>query len=354
MQKQGAAQGSGLKDKLILIATFAAMVLIIISYAPAMHAATEGFTLWVTAVMPGLFPFFVCSHVVVNGLSSGRRGGLAGMFMLSAVSGAPGGARLAASLYGDDPNMDIIVAGTNMLSPMFIAGTLSYTVLNEPACAIPIAIGHYISALCVTLVGRYVFKAKPAALPFATCGRDFLGSLGEGIKQGFSSSLLVCGTIVFFMVLTTVLESAGLTGIMARPFVMLGADYNAVRALILAVLEVSTGINALGEVSGLSMGAVASIASAMVSFGGVCIFMQARNFVKLNPLRYFLAKAAQGVAAGAICYFVSGFFELNRAVFEPIGTQQLAGNAISLGSIAVSAALPLCAVAVIAYAMRRR
>ncbi|MEG1559856.1 MAG: hypothetical protein RRY79_01880 [Clostridia bacterium] len=349
-----------MKNKIILIAMFCILTMLILFYAPAMQAAKDGFQIWSTTVMPALFPFFVCSYIITENINFKNKRFLSGtVFLLSAVSGAPSGARLSSMFYGESNLKDYKAAALNLISPMFILGALSYSVLSNVECAIPIAIGHYLGAILTLVFIRLIFKNDtPNQNSFSVLKSEektgFLSTLGEGIKRGFTSMLFICGTIVFFMVFLTVLEHAGIVDLIARPLTLIGINETLAHALILGVFEVTNGINELANVSGVSLSITASIACALISFGGICIFMQSRNFLRIHPIKYMLTKLFQAILSGCICYLASIIFNIDGAVFEPISTEKLVNNAISIGAIAVSLLAPLGAVALFAFTRRKR
>ena len=102
----------------------------------AAEAARSGFALWQNSVMPALLPFFVCTGLMRKlGLIS--LGNPAALMALSFISGAPGGARLCAGIYGDSTQDNTVMAASlNALSPMFITGAFASSMLRCPQAAI--------------------------------------------------------------------------------------------------------------------------------------------------------------------------------------------------------------------------
>ena len=182
----------------------------------AAEAARNGFALWQNSVMPALLPFFVCTGLMRKlGLIS--LGNPAALMALSFISGAPGGARLCAGLYGDSAQDNTVMAASlNALSPMFITGAFASSMLRCPQAAIPI-----VSAQLIAMLVFFIVALKTTPMPAHIEAREGKANAGvlfaASVTEAAASLISICGMIVFFSVLMRMLEITGLLSIIAWP-----------------------------------------------------------------------------------------------------------------------------------------
>ena len=116
----------------------------------AMQGVREGLSLWANAVLPALLPFFVLTSLLLEGGMLRLLAPLAaplcrlfripreagGVLLSGWLSGAPNGARLAASLAkrGDltGPEASRLLSAATVTSPLFLVGTVGQA-LGSPA-----------------------------------------------------------------------------------------------------------------------------------------------------------------------------------------------------------------------------
>ncbi|MDO4568240.1 MAG: hypothetical protein Q4B99_04685 [Clostridia bacterium] len=306
---------------IIFIALYAAFLCF---YAPAMDAARAGFELWLTAVMPALFPFMVCAsilhysgvisrlmrlqlhdNVAVRLLSS------LALFAVCALSGSPAGARVYGYYFGAK-RADVRSAFTcslcNLCGPMFIVGAVCTSMLNMPALAPPILIGHYATALAGYLAICAPRTKGMSVLLQTTAERHSLSHvITASIASSMEAMLKVCATIVFFMVCITALDCMGAITLLSDVLNGVGIDEGASYAIAAGVLELTNGCALLSE-STVSAPLMAGICAAIVSFGGVCVYFQARAFINLPAGVYFCSKLLHAAAAFAVTYALTPAF----------------------------------------------
>ena len=171
----------------------------------AAEAARSGFALWQNSVMPALLPFFVCTGLMRKlGLIS--LGNPAALMALSFISGAPGGARLCAGLYGDSAQDNTVMAASlNALSPMFITGAFASSMLRCPQAAIPI-----VSAQLIAMLVFFIVALKATPMPAHIEAREEKANAGvlfaASVTEAAASLISICGMIVFFSVLMRPVE----------------------------------------------------------------------------------------------------------------------------------------------------
>lgn len=210
----------------------------------AAEAARSGFALWQNSVMPALLPFFVCTGLMRKlGLIS--LGNPAALMALSFISGAPGGARLCAGIYGDSTQDNTVMAASlNALSPMFITGAFASSMLRCPQAAIPI-----VSAQLIAMLVFFIVALKTTPMPAHIEAREGKANAGvlfaASVTEAAASLISICGMIVFFSVLMRMLEITGLLSIIAWPLkqliLLLGGAGHAAEVMICAAVEAATG-----------------------------------------------------------------------------------------------------------------
>ena len=210
----------------------------------AAEAARSGFALWQNSVMPALLPFFVCTGLMRKlGLIS--LGNPAALMALSFISGAPGGARLCAGIYGNSTQDNTVMAASlNALSPMFITGAFASSMLRCPQAAIPI-----VSAQLIAMLVFFIVALRTTPMPTRIEARDEKVNAGvlfaASVTEAAASLISICGMIVFFSVLMRMLEITGLLSIIAWPLkqliLLLNGPGHAAEVMICAAVEAATG-----------------------------------------------------------------------------------------------------------------
>ena len=342
-----------MKRRIVFILCAALCVLLIAFNKESAQAAREGFVLWQNVLLPSLLPFFVCARVMqVSGAM--QPSDPVALFALSFVSGAPSGARLCASF---DPNgrypygPTLVAASLNTLSPIYICGTYASVMLGTPVFAVPLIAGQLISSLvffglCLRY-GMLDVKMHRAAEPMPASKL-----LPSAIADAVTSLLGICGTVVFFSVLETMLDVAGVTAVLTWPARMivnaLGGNGRSVEAVLSAFLEVASGANEIAQ-SGMGLRSIVTVSAFAFTFGGLCIAVQSMLFMRIDLGRYVVVKLAQAALSALIAFLL---FPLCAKGISPAGASldQVLSNAVSacvifaVSLFAMGLVLLLCAV----------
>ena len=315
----------------------------------AADAALCGFSLWQNSVMPALLPFFVCTGLMRK-LGLIGLGNPAALMALSFISGAPGGARLCAGIYGGERDNTFMAASLNALSPMFITGAFSSSMLRCPQAAIPI-----VSAQLVSMLIFFIAALKCAPAPARIEPHGEKASIGvlfaASVTEAAASLISICGMIVFFSVLMRMAEIIGLLRIIAWPLkqliVLLGGDGRSAEVIICAAAEAATGASRIAE-AGLSLRVAAVIAAFAFSFGGLCIMAQSMLFMRIDIRKYLICKLAQGMLAALIAYILfplcckgAKCVTAEPELMETLGQNSLSALAILACSMAAMGAVML-------------
>ena len=155
-----------------------------------MEAARAACRQWATGVLPALFPYLVLSRLLL-----GAAGGGALTVPLAMLAGSPAGARLLA-LGGPSRASQRRAALCATASPLFLLGTLSGGALMLAA--------HWIGALAAYgFAACFPVRAENAA----SSASPPAAALPEILADSALAMLPVCGCMVFFSVVTALVEA---------------------------------------------------------------------------------------------------------------------------------------------------
>ena len=232
-----------------------------------MAAASAACRLFVTAVLPGLFPYMVLSLMVVSRVQ--RMSPLL-LMLLGWGGGSPTGARLLPLCTGlpRDEQVRLAVSCATM-SPMFLLGTLGGWLCSRTAGLV--CLGSVIAGGAVAgwAAGRAAFRRPSArrADRRASAGRggDHLAApapltFGAAVEQSARTMLLVCGTMVMLRIFAA-LASTVLPSALALP--------------VTTLLEVTTGAAEIAVLP-LPLPWRTALLAGATGFGGMAIIMQNR------------------------------------------------------------------------------
>ncbi len=284
--------------------------LLIVFNGEAADAARSAFALWQSVLLPSLLPFFVCARFI-TGCGAFDPADPVVLFTLSFISGAPSGAKLCSytgAARQDCPYaITLVAASLNTLSPVFVCGAYSSSMLGMPILAVPLITGQLVASLvcycvCIHAFGPIKRQQQPVIAPQPTA-KLFVSSVTDAV----SALLSICGMVVFFTVAISVLRASGVLSVLTWPVRMLvcalGGDGESVYAVLSSLIEVASGADALAS-SGMGLRAIVACSAFAFSFGGLCIAAQSMLFVHIDLGRYLVVKLAQGALAGVCAYLV--------------------------------------------------
>ena len=227
-----------------------------------MTAASAACRLFVTAVLPGLFPYMVISLMLASRVKRLRPGLVQ---LLGWGGGSPAGARLIPLCPGLMRRAQVRLAvSCATMSPMFLLGTIGGWLQSSwagAACLISVVAGGWLTGEIAGLCSR----SAPISPPQEDASSPQGGALetlsfGIAVEQSARTMLLVCGTMV-----------------MLRVFAALAADIlpNGLILPVTTLLEVTTGTSAIAALP-LPLALRTALIAGACGFGGVAILMQNR------------------------------------------------------------------------------
>lgn len=318
-----------MKIKKILICTFSlfCVILLVKDAQKAILYARDGINICFEMIVPTLFPFFICSGILIY---SGFCELLAkafqfcmyplfrvspagsGAFILGIISGYPLGAVTAGELYANSylskTEAERLLAFCNNSGPLFILGSVGIAVYSNMAYGIALYISHILAALTVGILFRFYGRNRHTApltkmtSPERNVGEIFNISLQNGIKN----IMTVCGAVLFFSVVSRLIIDT----------IPLNDTYNAV---ISGIFEFVTGTVKISTLT-LNITQKLVLTAVIVGFAGISVHAQVMAVIaryNLSLLPYILGKLLHGLLAGFYMYLYLLINPITTAVFAP-------------------------------------
>lgn len=321
-------------------------IFMIISPSATVSAATNGFRLWYSILVPALLPFFVVAELIVAlGLVKfigiilepimrpmfRLPGSSSVVVVMGFTSGFPVGAILCKKLYEEKMltanEMERLVSFTNNSSPLFIIGAIGVGMLSSPAYGYLLAICHYLANLIVGFLLRYkairpinLNAANPPTISSAlaellSAKTESIGKiLGDAIRNSINNLLIIAGFIIFFSVLTKMFTLWGLIDLIALVIMNISAYFNITHPIAyglgLGIFEITIGINTISLANNVVLIQLLAI-SILLSFSGLSIIAQVMGVVAGLPVRlsfYLKARLMQMSLATFLTYLAYKIF----------------------------------------------
>lgn len=278
---------------------------------------TVGFSLniWITSLLPALFPFFIVSDILINYdvikyfpkvirnsikyLFNVSDNGLV-IILLSMLSGFPSNARNIKNMYLDKKitkeEGEHLLYFTHFSNPMFILGTIPL-ILNSNKISKYILISHYLANIILGIcLKKYNRVNDSNNSNYKEDKHNFGLVLTTSIRKSLDSVLSILGTLTVFLIISTLLIN------------FFNLD-NTSSLLIKSILELTSGLKELGSYNLLNKHLLI-ISSCILSFGGLSVHMQVINELvdtDISYKNYFIGRILQVVLSLGISYLISLF-----------------------------------------------
>lgn len=224
----------------------------------AMAAARAACSLFVSSVLPGLFPYMVPALMLTSRLPDNAPPFV--VMLMGWCGGSPTGARLLAMRSELDASVQRRLAVTcATMSPMFLLGTVPQWLDAPETGAVLLAaalLGGWLTGLLAGKVGQ------TGGQPVEKQQRASPLSFAEAVMQAARTMLLVCGTMMLGRV------AAALAG-------ELLADCPGISLAVTTLLEVTSGAALLSGAQ-MSLAMRTALIAAATGFGGAAILLQNR------------------------------------------------------------------------------
>ena len=308
----------------------------------SMPAAAESLNIWLSNIVPAVFPFVVCVNMLISsdicsGSLSAADTFMRSVFNLPAasvlpiaaglLSGCPLGGKITADMYlkghitSDEAQR--IIGFINNPSPVFVICAVGIGLLNSAAYGRLI----YLSCLLSTFMGALIFKfyyTKNALYYPVRSHKDYSGS--DIMLNSVSIILKIGGYIIFFGVISRFAE-----------FIPYIGKY------LSCIVEMSGGSAKIASWD-IDMRTKTALIAFVLSFGGICIQMQVISFLRGMPVKkyiFFISYIIKAIFAYCFCYTLFPLFNASMQTSAQFGMYGKAGNTDILFIFAVTVPLAL-------------
>lgn len=261
-------------------------------------------------IIPSLFPFFVCSglliysgfaesvakyarHIMRPVFNVAPTGAAA--FVIGIISGFPSGAICARDLYKcgnlSKAEAERLLSFCNNSGPLFIIGSIGTAIYSKPIYGVLLYLIHIISSVIVGIIFRGYGKNRHSSPPthINTNELSIPQTVTVSLDTASKNILTVCFSIIFFSTVSrTIFE--------LFPFVPV------LDAVVSGLCEFSTGVL---KVEGLNINIAEKLVltSLIVGFSGLSVHLQVMSVtadagLSLKP--YILGKCLHGVISATI------------------------------------------------------
>lgn len=315
-------------------------------------------------VIPSLFPFFVCSGLLVHSGFCSTLAGVAkpvmkplfnvnengaGAFILGIISGYPLGAVTACQLYESGYlskyEAERLLSFCNNSGPLFILGAVGVCMYADAKIGLLLYISHLLSALTVGVIFRFYKRNKHTApnSTITTSEKGFSQIYSTVMQSSLNSIITICGSVVFFGMATSLI----LAHIPIEPVT---------RSLLLGILEMTGGVNAVSRLH-LDLTQKLMLSAFMVGFAGFCVHLQVISTVSrynLSLFPYFFGKFLHGILSVIYIYLFMKLLPVSCAVFSQPVTSYSQGFFVSSMFVCLSVIFFLVLLLVIYFLPRKK
>ncbi len=332
-----------MKIKKVLVWAFAAgaVILLVADAKNAAAYARSALNICFEMVVPTLFPFFICSGILIY---SGFCEVLAkafqfcmyplfrvspagsSAFILGIVSGYPLGAVTAGELYANSylskTEAERLLAFCNNSGPLFILGSVGIALYADMRCGVALYIAHILAALTVGVLFRFYGRRKHSAPPtIMTTPERSVGEIFDiALQNGIRNILTVCGAVLFF-------------GVLSRLVTDLIPVSGSMSAVITGITEFVTGTVKIAGLD-IPMAQKLIFTSVIVGFAGISVHAQVMAVIaryNLSLVPYILGKALHGVIAGLYMFVYLYLNPVTETVLNPsVGRSFAAASAFEI------------------------
>ena len=319
---------------------------ILINPSGAGEAAKSALVTCANTVIPSLFPFFVCSRMLIEMGAAKRLGRLfspvmrplfgvggsgAFAFVIGILSGYPVGASAAADLVKtgqcSKTEAEKLLGYCNNSGPLFILGALGAGLLGNAALGWILYAAHIMSAFTMALLMRNIpcRISDKKREDITGSNRHFGEIMAESVGSGAEAVFTVCGFVIIFAILMGIIESFGIIRLLSFS----GVDYDVCKTFVCGLLEPVGGCAAAAKVFFNSPVLRCMMISAVVGWSGISVHLQVLGIIKkegLSAKYYFLGKTGMMVISPIYTYVLLKLFPgaLTTSVFAPSNMESAA------------------------------
>ncbi|MGM9520960.1 MAG: nucleoside recognition domain-containing protein [Oscillospiraceae bacterium] len=314
---------------------------LIIFPSQMVEAAKSGVELCFNVIIPSLFPFFVISSLCVElGIAQmlgsllapvmkplfNVGGACASALVLGFIGGYPVGARTVINLYNNGEcsksEAERMLSFCNNSGPAFIFGVVGAGIFSSGKIGLILYLAHMAASIMIGILFR-----KWGADDITECREpqrkarvSFPNAFVNSVSSSFTSSLGICGFVIFFTVLIKLLFLSGALGRLAQiiggVFGVFGMDAQWAERLLTGILELTSGVWSLRDVSRELTSSIA-MAAFMLGWAGLSVHCQVLSFIGstgISVKTYIIGKLLHGVLSAGLVYLLSRIISFDTPV----------------------------------------
>lgn len=302
--------------------------LLILTPAKYIQSFLNGTNVWLTKVVPALFPFLFLTKLLTsfnfvekisNILSPVTKklfktpGISSYVFLMSIISGYPVGAKLISEFFqkgvisqNDATKMNSFCSTSG---PFFVIGTCGACLFHSTMAGIIILLSHVFGAIINGVLYRNLKAKQPKQFEQIFVKQKTTDNiLSQIMYDCVISILMIGGFIALFFVFIDILNNTKiiyyLSFVLQKIFFFTNLPLDFFTSTLNGIIEVTRGILDLSNLN-LPLKTVLPIATFLISFGGMSIHMQSLVFLKSAKIKmsnYFLQKITHSVISMFLCF----------------------------------------------------
>lgn len=286
---------------------FFGFVLLVLISLPKESAGgvLEGMKLSAIAVIPALFPFMVLSEILyyrenggwlsrlldgITKLIFGTGKGFGVVFFVSLLGGYPVGARLLGCQLREGritPEQQEHYASFLVCSgPGFAVSSVGIVFFRSIQIGLLLYLSQIITVVVMGFLLRFCKRGGIQKSVLLQRKREsFIQVLVDSVKSSATACLMIAAFVSIFFAVIRIFDRLGVFSCVSEALCCIeGMNESLVRAMLLGLVEVTTGCRELAGIGGFGAAAAAAF---LLSFSGVSIVLQLLAFLSNPCIRFF-------------------------------------------------------------------
>lgn len=327
----------------------------------AITAARDGRDLWFHILLPAQLPFFIGAELL-RGLGVVRFIGVlftplmqylfalpgesSFVWAMGLASGYPMGADLTARLRREailnKEESERLLLLANNAGPLFMLGSVAVGMYSRPEYGAILLFSHYTGNLTATLLATVLTPKTARRKSIASChigaawramvkareddGRPFGRILGDAVRHGMSTLLLVGGVVILFSVILRVLQIVHVIdflSVIVRPlFQALHIPHPFAAPFTCGLFEITLGSKLLSTAAAKAPAVALALTAFLLAWSGLSIHIQVLSLIgdtDISVFHYILGRLFSGAIAGAVAFLLTGLLPVALPVFHHLG-----------------------------------
>ncbi len=307
-----------------ICAALGAFIMLILFPEAAAEGVKNGLYICADKILPSLLPFFIASSLLTNLGATAYIGKLlapvssklfhvsgagGSAFVIGLTGGYPLGASYISDMYRNNQieksEAEKLLIFCNNSGPAFIIGACGVAAFHSSAVGIFLYAVHILAAL----IGGIIFSGKEktaVSLETAVNGMDFAKAFTASVKSSVNALISVCGFILAFSVLVSMLNFYIVAGNMAQ---YTHLELSFCRAFLVGLLEIGSGMGCMVNlaVNPLNL----ALAAFILGWGGISVHFQTLAVISdtdIKTARYIIGRFIIALLGAVFAYFGAPIF----------------------------------------------